>query len=346
MDERRAVKALLRRESPATLQSEGNPMSPGKNPVTSVVSKAVTYSGRGGYDVIAVSERTVRPPEANEVRIRVAASAVNPTDIALRDPGRGNMPPPLTPGMDAAGTVEAAGAGVTRLKVGDEVMAAVMPVRPEGGAQAAYIVIPAASAVHKPKGVTLIEAATIPMNGLTALYSLEHAALSAGQTLAVSGGAGWLAYQTIVIAKHRGLRVIADAKAAEIDLVRGYGADAVVERGPAFAAAIRRQIPGGADALLDTALLGEKSFGAIKDGGIYIPVRGWNGGPGERGIRIKPVLAIERLERTDWLEFLRELVEAGHLKPHVARGFAPEQVADAQRLLMAGGLRGRAVIVF
>jgi NADPH:quinone reductase-like Zn-dependent oxidoreductase len=87
-------------------------------------------------------------------------------------------------------------------------------MRREGGAPATYIVVPSASVVHKPEGVTFAEAATVAMNGLTALYALDFTALSAGQTLAVSGGAGWLAYLTIVLAKLRGLRVIADAKRA------------------------------------------------------------------------------------------------------------------------------------
>ena len=68
-------------------------------------------------------------------RIKVAAAGINPTDVLLRDPGLGNLAPPLTPGMDASGTVEATGAGVSRLAVGDEVMAALTPMRPEGGAQ-------------------------------------------------------------------------------------------------------------------------------------------------------------------------------------------------------------------
>src|SRR4051812_37080336 len=94
-----------------------------------VAGEAVIYRGRGGYDVIAVAEMSVRPPEADEVRIKVAAAAVNPTDILLRDPGLGNLPPPMTPGMDAAGIVEAVGSGVRRLAVGDAVMAAVTPMR-------------------------------------------------------------------------------------------------------------------------------------------------------------------------------------------------------------------------
>ena len=316
------------------------------DPTNPIPAQAVIYSDLGGFEVVSIGERSVRPPAADEVRIRVAAAAVNPTDILLRDPGQGKLKLPMTPGMDEAGVVEAVGKDVVRLSVGDEVMAAVLPGRDDGGAQASYIVVPAASVVLKPANVTLIEAATVPMNGLTALYALDRAALLPGQTLAVTGGAGWLAYQTIVLAKLRGLRVLADAKAEEMDLVRGYGADIVVQRAEKFADAVRREVPDSVDALLDTALLAEDAFPAIKDRGTYIPVRGWRDKPEEHRIRIQPVLVPEVLDRTDWLEMLRKMVEAGHIIPRVAAEYAPKQVEDAQRSLLAGGVRGRLVLVF
>jgi NADPH:quinone reductase-like Zn-dependent oxidoreductase len=283
---------------------------------------------------------------AGEVRIEVKAAAVNPTDILLRDPGFGGQTSLMVPGMDAAGIIESVGPGVSRLHAGEKVMAAVMPLRPEGGAQAQHIVVPAASVVSIPEGVSLAEASTLPMNGLTALNGLEIAALKKGQTLAVSGGAGLVAHYAIAVAKQRGIKVIADAKPADAELVRGYGADIVVERGPGFAEAIRRELPNGADALLDAAVLGEVSFGAIRDGGTYIPVRGWGDKPAERGIEIKPMSVSDVLERTEWLELLRDLVAAAKIKLRVVREYAPEQTADAQRALEAGGIRGRSVILF
>ncbi|SFB65177.1 NADPH:quinone reductase [Rhizobium sp. NFR07] len=310
-----------------------------------LVSKAVLYAGHGGPEVVLVGERPVRAPGPGEVRIKVVAAAINPTDILMRDIGYG-APQPATPGMDAAGIIEATGEGVTHISVGDEVMAALSPVRPEGGAQQSYIVVPAASVVRKPHGISLAEAATVPMNGLTALYALDHAGLTSGMTFAVTGGAGWLAYQAIVIAKQHGLRVIADAKAEEIDLVRGYGADIVVERGTGFAEAMRREVPDGVDALLDTALLAEKTFPAIKDGGIYIPVRGAIDVPSERGIQVRPVLVYEVLDRTDWLEALRDDVDAGLIVPKVAAEYAVDKIGEAHRFLESGGVRGRPVLVF
>jgi NADPH:quinone reductase-like Zn-dependent oxidoreductase len=318
-----------------------------------LTSKAVTYKSRGGYEVIEIAERTVRAPAAGEVRIEVKAAAVNPTDILLRDPGYGDQDPRfanltsnIVPGMDAAGIIESVGPGVSRLHAGEKVMAAVMPLRPEGGAQAQHIVVPAASVVPIPEGVSLAEASTLPMNGLTALNALDIAAFKRGQILAVSGGAGLLAQYAIPAAKRQGIKVIADARPADAELVRGYGADIVVERGPGFAEAIRRELPNGADALLDTALLGEASFGAIRDGGIYIPVRGWGDRSAERGIEIKPMMVGDVLERTEWLELLRNMVAAGEIKLRAVEKYAPTKAADAQRALVAGSPRGRPVILF
>lgn len=308
--------------------------------------KTVQYKSLGGYEVIEIADREVRAPGPGEVRITVKAAAVNPTDILMRERAYNTLPLPWIPGMDAAGVVESVGAGVTRVRVGDQVMAAVMPARPDGGAQSARIVVPEASVLAIPKGVSVAEASTLPMNGLTATLGLEISGLTKGQTLAVSGGAGLLAHYTIAVAKHLGIKVIADAKPSEFDLVRSYGADFVVERGPGFCAAIRKQFPSGVDGLFDTALLLRASFPAIRDGGVYIPVRGWDDTPTERGIRILPVIVGQAIERTDMLMVLRGLVESGKIKLRVTREYAPEEVAEAQRALMAGGLRGRPVIVF
>lgn len=320
---------------------------------TALRGKAITYKGLGGPEVIEVVEREVRAPRADEVRIEVKAAAVSPTDFLLRDPTFSSkliqavdQTARVVPGMDAAGTIESVGTGVSRLLPGEKVMVVVSPRRAEGGAYAQHIVAPAASVVHMPDGVSFAQASTLPMNGLTALLSLELAALREGQILAVSGGAGLLAHYAIALAKWRGAKVVADAKPAEKALVESYGADVVVERGPDFAGAVRRALPDGVDALLDTAVLGAKTFGAIRDGGVYIPVRGWGGEPAVRNIEIKPVFVQEVLERTEWLEQLRDAVAAGRIRPVVAGEYAPERAAAAQDALAAGGLRGRPVIVF
>lgn len=311
-----------------------------------MTARAVGIVEPGGPEVLHVVEREVRDAAAGEVRLAVRAAAVNPTDIALRQRGAEGLPPPWVPGMDAAGVIESVGPGVERIAVGDEVMAAVSPRRPEGGAQSQLLVVPAASVAPVPAGASLEQAATLPMNGLTALRGLELLDLPAGATLLVSGGAGLLASYVIPLAKRAGLVVLADAAPADEELVRGFGADIVLPRGEGLASAVRNAAPGGVDAVFDTALLGRGIFPAIRDGGSLVFVRTWNGEDVEGGVAIRPVWVGDVLDRTDWLLELSRLAGQGDLALRVAAMFPPERAADAHRQMEAGGLRGRAVLVF
>jgi NADPH:quinone reductase-like Zn-dependent oxidoreductase len=293
-----------------------------------------------------VVDRDVREPGEGEVRLAVAAAAVNPTDVGLRSRGVEGLPPPWVPGMDAAGRVQSAGPGVDHVAVGDAVMAAFSPRRPEGGAQAELVVVPAASVVAAPQGATPAQASTLPMNGLTAMRGLELLDLEEGQTLAVTGGAGLLASYVIPLAKRRGLRVLADARPEDEELVRGFGADVVLPRGDRLVEAVLDAAPGGVDAVYDTALLRQAVFPAIRGGGGIVVVRGWTGEPVVDGITVHAVWVGDVFERTEWLHELRDLAEEGVLTLRVADTFPPERAADAHRLMEAGGLRGRAVVVF
>jgi NADPH:quinone reductase-like Zn-dependent oxidoreductase len=309
-------------------------------------ARAVGITQPGGPEVVRVIEREVREPGPGEARLRVRAAAVNPTDIGLRQLGAEGLPPPWVPGMDAAGVVESVGAGVAHVAVGDDTMAAVAPRRPEGGAQAELVVVPAASVVSAPDGMPSEHAATLPMNGLTALHGLDLLRLVEGRTLLVTGGAGLLASYVIPIAKRRGLRVLADAAPHDEALVRGFGADVVLPRGSGLAAAVRGVAPEGVDAVFDTALLRRDVFPAIREGGSIAVVRTWDGADVEQGIRIERVQVWTALERTDWLWEVRELAHEGVLVPRVTGIYPPEAAAEAQQRMEAGGLRGRAVVVF
>lgn len=297
------------------------------------MTRAVGVTRPGGPDVLEVIERDVREPAPGEVRIAVKAASVNPTDIGLRERGVDGVPPPWVPGMDAAGVIESVGEEATRFAAGDEVMAVVLPRRPEGGAQSELVVVPEASVAAIPDGVTLEQAATLPMNGLTAFLGLELIGLNEGGTLGVSGGAGLLASYVIPIAKQRGLRVVADAKPEDEELVRSFGADVVVPRGDFSGEEL--------DGAYDTALMREALAPSIRHGGALGSVRTWDADI-VGGVRVKHIQVATVLDRTDWLEELREL----DLPLRVAETFPPERAADAHRLMEAGGLRGRAVIVF
>ena len=313
--------------------------------------RAVGLSRWGGPGVLQVVD--LPDPEAGpaEVRIQVHAAAVNPTDTQLRSGQRAErlkgVPPPHVPGMDAAGVLEQIGAGAsTGLRVGERVMAIVLPRGPHG-AYAERVVVPSSSVVRSPTGASDAEAATLPMNGLTARLALDVLALRPGQTLAVSGAAGAVGGYVVQLAAAEGLTVVADAAPADEPLVRALGADMVVARGAAFAAHVRTLVPGGADGLVDAALLGAGAVGAVRDAGRFVSLRGYDGG-GEvhRGITFHPVYVRNYAHEHKKLDRLRAQAEEGTLTLRVARVFPAEQAAEAHRLLEAGGVRGRLVLEF
>jgi NADPH:quinone reductase-like Zn-dependent oxidoreductase len=309
-------------------------------------NKAVGIKGAGGPEMVEVVDAPTREPGPGEVLIRVSAAAISPTDVAtVRGGLLGDLPTPWIPGMDAAGKVEAAGAGVERLSVGDAVMATCFPGRPDGGAQQTLLVVPEASATAIPEGSSLEEASTLPMNGLTAILALDMLDLPEGGTLAITGAAGLVGYFATVIAKERGIRVIAEAKPEDEAALSAAGAESFVPRGGDFAAAVREIVPDGVDAVLDTALLHEDVLGAIRDGGQIAVMRLW-GGSADRDIAIRKVLVNERLEDTASLEYLRGLVASGRIDLRVADTYSPEQAAEAQERMLAGGIRGRLVLTF
>jgi NADPH:quinone reductase-like Zn-dependent oxidoreductase len=302
----------------------------------------------GGPEVLRVVDLPETHAGPGEVRIRVHASTVNPTDTYLRKGARAeslrNVPPPYVPGMDVAGIVdEIADATATDLAVGDAVMAMVVNHGSHGGYRES-IVLPADCVVRAPASATLIEAATLPMNGLTARQSLDQLALQPGQTLAVTGAAGCYGGYVVQLAKADGLRVIADASSSDAALVRSLGADIVVPRGDDIAAQIRKVAPNGVDGLADGSFQSGLAVGAVRDGGGFASVRGWSGN--ERGIAFHKTSVRDYNHRADLLNRLRQQADDGLIALRVAAAFAPEEAADAHRRLEAKGTRGRLVLVW
>ena len=311
--------------------------------------RAVAVTEFGGPEALHLVDLPEEHAGPGQVRIRVTAFAVSPTDTNLRsgfyverDPVK---EPPYVPGMDAAGVLVEIGEGVqTDLVVGDHVMAVVVPT----GAHGAYredLVLPARSVARVPAGVDDVAASTLPMNGLTARLGLDSMALQPGQVLAVTGAAGAFGGYTVQLAKAAGLTVVADAKPEDEELVRGLGADVVVPRGDDVAARIREQFPDGVDGLADGAVQDAAVLPAVKDGGAVVTVRGYQG-DGERGLRVFPVFVRTYAEEQEKLDELRARVEDGTVTLRVAQTYPAEQAAEAHRRLEAGGVRGRLVVTF
>ncbi len=314
--------------------------------------RAVGIMAFGGPEVLVPVELPDPQAGPGELRLRVHAATVNPTDTVLRSGGRAerlkDVEPPYVPGMDAAGVIEQIGDGVDiDLEVGERVMAIVLPFG-RHGAYAERVVVPAASVVRSPTVASDAEAATIPMNGLTVRLALDELALETGQTLAVTGAAGAVGGFAVELGKAAGLRVIADAAPSDEPLVRSLGADEVVMRGDeAFARGVREIVPDGVDGLIDAAVMNAVAVPAVRDGGRIATLRGYDGGDVKnRGISFFPVFVRTYATEHDKLDALRHLAEGGDLTLRVAGTLPSKHAPEAHRLLEAGGVRGRLVLEF
>lgn len=311
--------------------------------------RAVGLFTHGGPEVLQVVELPEVHAGPGQVRIRVHAATVNPTDVGARNGSRAEQqkadPPPYVPGMEAAGIVDEVGSGVPdRLRVGDAVMAIVVP-KGSHGAYREQIVLGARSVVRAPVGKTHAEAASLPMNGLTARQSLDLLQLSPGKVIAVTGATGAYGGYVVQLAKAEGLTVIADASERDEKLVAALGADIIVRRGDDVASRFRSHFPQGVDGLADGAVLNELVIPAVCDGGAFTSVRGFQGIP-QRDIRFTTTFVRSYAEEWEKLDRLRQQVEAGEISLRVAEIYPPERVAEAHRRLEAHGTRGRLIIEF
>lgn len=311
--------------------------------------RAVGVRAFGGPEALEVLELPEPHAGAGQVRVAVRAATVNPTDRAIRNGGhpdvKGKADFPYVPGMEVAGTVDEIGDGaVTDIAVGDDVVAIVVPSGASGG-YAEKVVVPAESVVRAPENASLTEAATLPMNGLTAAQALYRLALPTGSVLAVTGAAGCVGGYVIQLAKAAGLRVIADAAEVDEALVRALGADEVVRRGDDVAKAIRALEPRGVDALVNASAQGLEVFGAVRDGGAVVAVRQYDGTT-ERDIDVVRVQVRPWAREHERLNELRRQTEGGVLTLRVARSFHYGDASEAHRQLEAGGNRGRLVLEF
>jgi NADPH:quinone reductase-like Zn-dependent oxidoreductase len=302
----------------------------------------------GGPGALRIVDVPAEPLGHGEVRLRVAAATVNPTDTharagayAGRDPVKN---PPWVPGMDVAGVVAELGEGVEHLAVGDLAMGIVVPTGAHGGYRE-DIVLPGDSVVPVPAGADAVAASTLPMNALTARLALDQMALRPGEVLAVTGAAGAFGGYVVQLAKADGLTVVADASEADEELVRALGADVVVRRGDDVAARIREHFPHGVDGLADGAVQDALVLPAVRDGGAVATVRGYRG-DGQRGVRMYPTLVRRVAEDRPALDRLRRQAEDGVLTLRVARTYPVEEAAEAHRELEKGGVRGRLVLTF
>lgn len=316
--------------------------------------KAIGLTSFGGPEVLQEFDLPAPQPGAGEVRIRVHAAGVNPTDITFRRGGRAaqltQQPTPWVPGMDLAGVIDTLGPGGDdgkRLAVGDRVVALVIPFGPHGGAYAEQVVVDARSVVKAPTGVELAAAATLLLNALTADLALEAIGAVPGTdgVFGVTGAAGGVGGFALELAKDARIHVIADAAEKDVAAVRALGATEVVERGPGYAAAARAAHAEGLAGVVDAAGVVDDALAAIRDGGVIAELKGQQPRL-ERGITLAAISSFGSVTDTRRLDRLARLAEGGGLTLRVADVLPASHAAEAHARLEAGGLRGRLVLDF
>ncbi|MFG2785387.1 zinc-binding dehydrogenase [Streptomyces prunicolor] len=297
----------------------------------------------GGPEAVEVVEVPLPEPGPFEIRVKVAAAALNPADAAVW----GGFFGPLDGlahtglGLDAAGTIDAVGTGVL-LEVGTPVIVFHSAVLRPTKAQAEYLVTDLNSIAPAPEGMDLTLAATIPLNAMTASLALDHFPLRPRDTLLVTGAAGAVGGYAVELARLRGARIVAQGRPEDEEFLRERGATWFVSRDEELSAAVRQFVPEGVDGALDAAALGAPALAAVRDGGSYVSVRVDAMPAPERGVLVRHTSAGPEPTR---LAYLSALAEVGVLTPRVARTYPLSEATHAHIQLARGGLRGRIVLV-
>ncbi|MFB4278084.1 alcohol dehydrogenase catalytic domain-containing protein [Nonomuraea sp. MTCD27] len=301
--------------------------------------RAIVTAHPGSDDEVEMVDLPDPQPAAGQIRIRMAGAAVNAADLHIIDASRGaaggDGPTPRGGlGLDVAGIVDMVGPGVDDLALGTPVAALHFPHAPHAtaGTAAEYVIVPAADAAPVPDGVELLDAATVPLNSLTAAQLLALLGPSRARRLLVTGAAGGVGGYAVALAARAGWKVTALARATDEDfLTRAGAAEAITTLDRAI----------GFDAVLDTALLNEAALRPVRDHGAYVGVFPGLEPASVRGITVTSAVVVP--DGTLLGEMLA-LTARGTLEPRRAGTVPLDRAAYAYRAFRAGGHRGRWVL--
>ncbi|MGW0764263.1 NADP-dependent oxidoreductase [Streptomyces sp. NPDC002676] len=300
------------------------------------MSKAITFSEYGGPEVLQLSEVTAPEPGPGQVRIRVRAASVNPLDLKIRSGLMAGTFPvrfPVTPGLDAAGVVDAVGEGAGAA-VGDEVVGSAT-----AGSYSEYTLLD--RPVAKPEALSWEAAASLVTVGRTAFRVLGQLGVHAGQTLLVHGAGGAVGTIAVQLAVARGITVIGTAGEHDIERLTALGATAV-RYGDGWAERVKAAAPQGVDFVLDASGAGvlADSVALAGDGAHVITIADMTAA--QHGVRFSTADAGQAGES---LPELVQLAAAGKLTVPIWRTYPLAQAAQAHTDLEAHRNRGKAVLL-
>jgi len=307
--------------------------------------KAVRYHQYGDESVLQHEEAEQPTAGQGEVLVRVAATAFNPVDVAIRAGYLSSAFPvsfPHVPGFDVAGTVVGVGDGVTAFRSDDEVIG-FLPMDRDGAA-AEFVAAAADVLVTAPLRVALSDAAALPSAGLTAYQALhEHAGIQSGQRLLINGAGGSVGGLAVQLAKEAGAVVTAVVGPDDVDRVRRYGADRLVDR---TQARVSDAVDVPVDAVLDLAPVGPADVAAlmarIRPGGVYVTTV-----PGPPVEPVGDVRVVSMFVRSDAAQLagLVTRVDAGRLQVRVTETLPLGELPSVHARSAAGQLHGKVVLV-
>ena len=284
------------------------------------------------------------------VLVRVKAAGLNAIDNGIASGMMAGMIPheyPLVLGRDAAGVVEAVGAGVEGVAVGDEVFGHVLLAPPvQAGTFAEYAVLPAASVVPKPQGLDFVTAAALPLAGAAAVQSVDAVDPQPGQTVLVNGADGGVGSYAVQLLAARGVTVLATGTAASAERLRDLGATTVIDwtAGPVVDQ-VRAAHADGVDALVNLAGFSPDQVpaGAVRRGGRIASTTAL---PDEQTLAAEELTGTQIMATPvrDITAPLAEQAAAGTRKVNVSSVVPLEQAAEALGALAAGKANGKIVV--
>lgn len=329
--------------------------------------KALVLKRYGGADQVMFADiprPTIKP---DEILVQVHAAGLNAIDCMIP---KGTFKPilrfqlPVTLGSDLAGVVVEVGSRVTRFKPGDAVFASIFDLGT--GALAEFAVVPESAAAIKPAHLDFVQAASIPMVGLTSWQALkERANLKPGQKVFIPAGAGGIGTFAIQLAKHLGAKVGTTTSTGNVDLVRSLGADEVIDyKKQEFEDVLR-----GYDAVLGTVRGDaiEKSLRILKPGSTIVSLIGPPDAVFARargmnffmtfvfGLLSRKIIRHAKKRAADYsflfvypdgrqLAEIGELLDAGHIVPVIDKVFPFDQTKEALAYLEKGRAKGKVVV--
>jgi NADPH:quinone reductase-like Zn-dependent oxidoreductase len=305
--------------------------------------KAVVIHEYGGPEVLKYEDVPQPEPKQDQLLIRVIAAGVNPVDGMIRSgmfDKENRRTFPMILGGDIAGVVEKVGSKITKFKPRDPVFAYVSLDNSGGYAQ--YALVMEREAAPKPKSLTYVEAAAVPIVALTAWQALiDTAKLKAGQTVLIHGGSGGVGSFAIQIAKAHGAKVIATASTANQELLKQLGADVAID----YTKQNFEDTAKDVDVVLDS--IGKdtlaRSYGVVKKGGIIVSLVA-RPDPAElekHGIRGE-ALSVD--PNPDELIEIGKLIDEKKINVIVSQTFPLWEAKQAQEQVATGHTRGKIVL--